>query len=128
VTWHDPATLLRHRAPALLVDRILSRDADGLVCTGAERDWDWPALLEGCAQTAGLLAGMLPGGPGNTALIAEYRDVDVRATSYDGPVRFEARFDRRILRFWRHAVVARTTDGILLLSGLVALAAVDEPR
>lgn len=126
MTFPAPSTLLRHRGPALLVDRILSRDGETLACTGVDRAWDWPALLEGCAQTAGLLAGMLPGGPTNTALIAEYRDVEVVAATHSGAVRFEARFERRIMGFWRHAIVARGSDGGVLLSGLVALAPVDE--
>jgi len=37
-------------------------------------------------------------------------------------VRFHAAFDRRILGFWRCRVDARSADGRLLLSGLVAVA------
>ena len=125
MTWPAPATLLRHAPPAVRVAQIIARDDDGLRCLGPAADWTWPTLLEGCAQTAGLLAGMQPGGPSNRALIAEYRDLLVHADRYSGAPRFAARFDRRLLGFWRYAVRASTDDERLLLSGLVTLAPVD---
>ena len=43
-----------------------ARDAGRLVCTGIDAArWPWTRLLEGTAQTAGLLAGLQPGGPGD---------------------------------------------------------------
>ena len=125
MTWPAPATLLRHAPPALRLAEIVARDNDELRCLGPATDWTWPALLEGCAQTAGLLAGMQPGGPSNRALIAEYRDLVIHTDHYSGTPRFDARFDRRLLGFWRYAVRAHGDDDRVLLNGLVTLAPVD---
>jgi predicted hotdog family 3-hydroxylacyl-ACP dehydratase len=126
VSWPTPASLLRHRPPALLLDEIVARDDTALHCRSAARDWTWPSLLEACAQTAGLLAGMRSEGLDNRALIAEYRDVTVHAATYAGPARFEARFDRRILGFFRYAVTAHGAGDDVLLAGLVTLAPITD--
>ena len=118
-----PEQLMRHRPPALLLGGGIESTAAGLACDGIDDGpWRWARLLEGAAQAAGLLSGLQPGGPGPAALIAEYRDVTLHAARHEGPVRFHAAFDRRILRFWRCRVEARSADGRLLLSGLVAVA------
>jgi hypothetical protein len=123
VSWPAPATLLRHRPPAVLVEAIASSTGDALACRGVERaSWRWPELLEGAAQTAGLLTGMQPHGLDRRAVIAEYRDVRIHAATHPGPVEFTARLDRRILAFWRCRVEARAADGTLLLAALVTLA------
>jgi hypothetical protein len=123
VTWPDPARLLRHRPPALLLGRIAELDGDRLACTSRRAGpWRWAELLEGAAQSAGLLAGLQPGGPSNTAVIAEYRSVGVHAASHAGRVRFVARLERRVLDFWRCRVEARAADGTLLLDGRVTIA------
>jgi hypothetical protein len=96
---------------------------DTLTCTGvARRRWDWPALLEGAAQTAGLLAGFQRSGLDRTAVIAEYRDVIVHRPAHRGAVRFAARLERRVLRFWRCRLEVRAAGGALLLEGAVTLA------
>jgi len=118
-----PSALLRHRPPALLIDAVESFGGDTLGCSATERAaWTWPVLLEGAAQTAGLLAGLQPGGPSSAAVIAEYRGVVVHAARHDGSVRFVARLDRRLLHFWRCHVEAHAADGGLLLEGQVTLA------
>lgn len=123
MTARDPATLLRHRPPALLVAAIESFTGDTLACAGVARPhWTWPELLEGGAQTAGLLAGLQPRGLVATAVIAEYRDVVVHAPGHAGSVRFGARLGRRVLGFWRCHLEARDAAGTLLLAGEVTLA------
>jgi len=118
-----PEQLMRHRPPALLLGGGIESTAAGLACDGIDDGpWRWARLLEGAAQAAGLLSGLQPGGPGPAAVIAEYRDVAIHAARHEGPVRFQATFDRRILAFWRCRVEARSADGRLLLSGLVAVA------
>jgi len=119
----DPAAILRHRGPALVLGAVESFDGHALACTAAETATRrWPAILEGMAQTAGLLAGLQPGGPSNRAVIAEYRDVRVHRTAHAGPVRFVAWVERRVLRFWRCRVDARAADGSLLVEGTVTVA------
>jgi hypothetical protein len=115
--------MLRHRGPALLLATVDVIGDDRLACgsNGAGR-WPWPRLLEGAAQAAGLLAGLQPGGPGKTAVIAQYRDVVIHTAEHSGAVRFHARLDRRVLHFWRCAVEVRGAAGELLLDGMVTIA------
>src|SRR5262249_31278563 len=118
-----PATLLRHRPPALLLGAMEARAAGRLVCAGIDAGrWSWTRLLEGTAQVAGLLAGFQPGGPGDRALIAEYRDVALHAHDHRGRVRFEACVERCLAGFWRCRCEARSGDGQLLLSSRVTIA------
>lgn len=118
-----PAALMRHRGPALLIDEIETCDGRTLGCTSrASGLWPWPRMLEGAAQTAGLLAGMQPGGPGGNSVIAQYRDVVVHGEVQRGPLRFVAELDRRLLHFWRCRVEVRDESGRLLLEGRVTLA------
>ncbi len=129
MTLPPPAALLRHRPPALLLGRVERHEAARLLCRGIDGGrWTWPRLLEGTAQTAGLLAGLQPGGPGPGAVIAEYRDVAVHVGSHRGPVRFEARLERRLAHFWRCRCEARAADGRVLLASRVTLAADRSPE
>jgi hypothetical protein len=117
-----PARLLRHRPPALLLERIEERRDTTLCCASvAGGTWPWPRMLEGAAQTAGLLAGFQPGGPENTAVIAEYRDVRVLVEEHAGPLTFSASLERRVLQFWRCRCEVRALDGTLLLDGRVTV-------
>ena len=118
-----PASLLRHRPPALLLGGVEAHASTRLVCHGIDgRDWPWARLLEGTAQAAGLLAGLQPGGPGHHAVIAEYRDVGVHVGLHRGPVRFDARLERRLAQFWRCRCEARSPSGRVLLAARVTLA------
>ena len=118
-----PEQLMRHRPPALLLGTVVESAGAALACDGVDDGpWRWARLLEGAAQAAGLFSGLQPGGPSAAAVIAEYRDVEIHALLYRGRVRFHATLDRRILGFWRCRVDARSADGQLLLSGLVAVA------
>jgi hypothetical protein len=118
-----PARLLRHRGPALLLGAVEAFDGQTLACSSSDAGaWAWPRLLEGAAQAAGLLAGVQPGGPGKTAVIAQYRDVVIHAARHAGLVRFHAALDRRLLHFWRCRVEARDEEARLLLEGLVTIA------
>jgi hypothetical protein len=115
---------MRHRAPALLLDAIAAFTGDTLACTSRDTaEWSWPLVLEGAAQTAGLLAGLQEDGPGDAAVIAEYRDVVVHVAAAQGILRFMARLDRRLLDFWRCRVEARAADGTVLLDGVVTVTA-----
>lgn len=119
------ASLLRHRPPALVLGAL--RWFDGASVAYDSRGagpWAWPALLEGTAQVAGLLAGLQEGGPDNRAVIAEMRDVRLTTDGWRGPVRFQARFLRRVLNFWRCRATARSEDGALLLEATITVAAV----
>jgi hypothetical protein len=123
MTLPRPASLLRHRPPALLLGDIESFNGTGLTCaSNGAGPWEWPRLLEGAAQCAGLLAGMQPGGPPNTAVIAAYDGIVVRAARHAGPVRFVARIERRIVGFWRCHCEAQSADGMALLEGSVTIA------
>ncbi len=118
-----PAALLRHRPPALRLRAIEELGEAQLTCAGEGAGlWRWPDMLEGAAQAAGLLAGLQPDGPSNRAVIAEYRSVVIHAAAHAGPLRFVARFERRILRFWQCAVEARAADGRVMLAARVTVA------
>lgn len=119
----SPAALMRHHGAALLIEAIDTCDGQTLACTSrGAGPWPWPRMLEGAAQTAGLLAGMQPGGPAAGAVIAQYRDVVMHAEMAPGPLRFVAALDRRVLHFWRCRVEVRDDGERLLLAGLVTLA------
>jgi len=123
MTFPDPATLLRHRPPAVLVREVIECDGTRLVATSnGAGPWTWPALLEGGAQAAGLLAGAQPDGLNNRAVIADYRQVGIRALAHDGAVRFTATLDRRVMQFWRCRIAVHDAGGTLLLDGMVTLA------
>jgi len=126
VSTPAPADLLRHRGPALVVDAIDGFDGATLRCRAGAARRPWPALLEGAAQAAGLVAGLRPRGLSSRAVVAEYRDVRVHAATHAGPLRFAARLERRVLHFWRCRVQVRDEAGALLLRGAVTLA--PEPR
>lgn len=118
------ASLLRHRPPALVLGTLRRFDGTALACDSrGAGPWAWPALLEGTAQAAGLLAGLQDGGPDNSAVIAEIRDVLVRVDGWAGVVRFEAILLRRVLGFWRCRASARGEAGALLLEATVTVAA-----
>jgi hypothetical protein len=118
-----PAEVLRHREPALLVEAIEAFDGDRLTCRAVARElWRWPEMLEGAAQTAGLLAGLQKDGLSNRAVIAEYTGVVVHAPAHRGPLRFRARLERRILRCWRCRIEVHDRTDALLLAGSVTLA------
>jgi hypothetical protein len=123
MTFPDPAALLRHRPPAVLVRDVIDFTGARLTCASAgDGPWTWPQLLEGGAQTAGLLAGAQPNGLSNQAVIADYRAVRLHAAGHTGPVVFAAEIDRRVMQFWRCRIVATATNGRLLLEGTVTLA------
>ncbi|HEY8514816.1 MAG TPA: hypothetical protein VIS07_04790 [Candidatus Binatia bacterium] len=117
----SPADLLRHAPPAVLVDAIVERGEGTLVCTAAPRAWTWPRMLEAAAQTAGLLAGLDAEGP-RSAVIAQYRGVEVHALEHDGALRIRATLERKVLGFWRCRFEVRDAAARLLLAGGVALA------
>lgn len=118
-----PSALLRHRPPALLLGDPAHANGDTLTCPArGDGPFDWPQLLEGAAQAAGLLAGLQPGGPDRTAVIAEYRDVEVAVPRHRGAVVFDVRLERRLLHFWRCRCEARAADGTLLVRGRVTIA------
>jgi predicted hotdog family 3-hydroxylacyl-ACP dehydratase len=118
-----PATLLRHREPALLLGTIDDLVDDRLTCTSTARSsWQWTEMLEAAAQAAGLLAALRDDGFDNTLVIAEYRGVRVHAARHDGRLRLLARLDRRVLRFRLCRVQVRAADETLLLEGTVTLA------
>jgi hypothetical protein len=79
-------------------------------------------MLEGAAQSAGLLAGLQKDGLSNRAVIAEYTGVVVHAAEHRGPLRFTAYLERRILGCWRCRVEVLDAHGRLLLGGKVTLA------
>jgi hypothetical protein len=129
MTFPDPATLLRHRPPAVLVREVVEFDGQRLVATSnGIGPWTWPALLEGGAQAAGLLAGSQPDGLSNRAVIADYRSVGIHALAHEGAVRFTAMLDRRVMQFWRCRIAVHDAAGTLLLDGMVTLAPPGEPR
>jgi len=119
----DPARVLRHREPALLLRAIVAFGGDTLACSSrGDGPWGWPAMLEGGAQTAGLLAGLQPGGLSNRAVIAEFRRVVIHVPRHAGPLRFTAALDGHVLHFWRCRLAVHAADGAPLLEGLVTLA------
>ena len=123
MTFPDPATLLRHRPPAVLLREVVEFTGDRLVATSnGAGPWTWPALLEGGAQAAGLLVGAQDGGLSNRAVIADYRNVTIGAASHAGPARFTAILDRRVMQFWRCHIEVHDAAGALLLSATVTLA------
>ena len=122
MTLPDPIVALRHRPPAVLVERVVERTGTRLTASAAHAGWSWPQLLEGCAQAAGLLAGTQADGLGSDAVIAEYAATSVHVLQHEGAPRFTAWIDRRVLGFWRCRIEARAADGTLLLDGHVTLA------
>ena len=123
MTFPDPATLLRHRPPAVLVRDVVEFTGEQLVVTSnGAGPWTWPALLEGGAQAAGLLVGAQDGGLSNRAVIADYRNVVIGAETHQGAARFTATIDRRIMQFWRCRITVHDAGGALLLEATVTLA------
>ena len=122
MTLASPAAVLRHRPPALLLASVVAIDAESIRCRGVEPGpWPWPRMLEAAAQAAGLLVGTRPGGIGNRAVVAEYRDVVIHVATDPGPVDVAAWLDRRVLGYWRCRFAAYAGDR-LLLEGRVTLA------
>jgi hypothetical protein len=118
-----PAVLLRHCPPALRLGAIEDATTERIACTSlGDGPWQWPALLEGAAQAAGLLAGLRGGRHDASAVVAEYRDIALHAPAHTGPVRFVARVERRLLGCWRCRVAVEAADGRLLLEGRVTIA------
>jgi len=123
VTGRAVAPMLRHREPALKLATIESFDGARLVCSGrGVGPWRWAEMLEGAAQTAGLLAGLQRGHIDRSAVIAEYRDVRVHARAHAGALTFTASGARPLLHFHRCACEVRASDGTLLLEGTIAVA------
>jgi len=123
MSFPDPASLLRHRPPAVLVGEAVAFTGDRLVCASNRRGpWHWSQLLEGAAQTAGLLVGAQRDGLTDRAVIADYREVRLVAPDHEGDVRFTATIDRHVLQFWRCRIEVHADDGTLLLAGTVTLA------
>ena len=122
MTLPVPAAVLRHRPPALLLASVAALDAESIGCRSVEAGpWPWPRMLEAAAQAAGLLVGTRPGGIGNRAVVAEYRDVAIHVATDGGPVDVVAWLDRRVLAYWR-CRFAVSTGGRLLVEGRVTLA------
>jgi hypothetical protein len=121
MTFPPPSAWLRHRGPALVVERIAGWDGRVACCTGAADDWRWHRLLEGSAQTAGIACAIDDDAWRGGAIVAEYRDVEILAESHRGPVRFEAGLDRALLGYRRCRASAMTTDGAPLLHAVVTL-------
>ena len=122
MTLPSPATVLRHRPPALLLASVAALDVESIHCRGIEGGpWPWPRMLEAAAQAAGLLVGTRPGGIGNRAVVAEYRDVVIHGATDGGPVDVAAWLDRHVLGYWRCQFAAYAGDR-LLLEGRVTLA------
>ena len=123
MTLPAPATLLRHGPEARLVGSIERLDASGIACASRGAGvWPWPRMLEGAAQAAGLLVGITQTEAPRAPVIAEYRDVVVRAASHRGPLRFVAALERRVLHCWRCRFEVRDGRGTVLLAGRVTLA------
>lgn len=121
VTWPDPVAMLRHRGPAVLVGRLEAFTGETLTSTSRDDGpWRWGRMLEGAAQTAGLLAG-LGDRVADTAVIAEYRGVTVAVAEHTGRLTFVARLERRVLQFVRCRIEVCAADGTLLLDGSVTL-------
>jgi len=111
------------------VRSIARFDGRGIACTSRGRGpWRWPRMLEGAAQAAGLLVGLGQADAPRAPVIAEYRDVIVRAASHRGPLRFVAALERRVLHCWRCTFEVRTARGRVLLSGRVTLAPPRRPE
>jgi len=124
MTLPDLGSALRHRGPALLLERIDEFDGATLACVARDDGpWPWPRVLEAGAQAAGLLAGLQPGGLPSRAVVAEYTGILVRTAAYAGTVRVVARLERRVLHFWRCRIAAHGADGDTLLEGTITLAA-----
>jgi hypothetical protein len=123
VTLPTPAAVLRHGPEARLVRSIARLDGRGIACTSRGRGpWRWPRMLEGAAQAAGLLVGLGHAEAPRAPVIAEYRDVVVRAASHRGPLRFVAAIERRVLHCWRCTFQVQDGRGAVLLTGRVTLA------
>ena len=123
MTFPAPAALLRHGPEARLVGAIERLDAAGIACTSRGAGvWPWPRMLEGAAQAAGMLVGITEPEAPRAPVIAEYRDVVVRAASHRGPLHFVAALERRVLHCWRCTFEVRSARGRVLLSGRVTLA------
>jgi hypothetical protein len=123
VTLPAPAAVLRHGPEARLVRSIERLDGRGIACTSRGRGpWRWPRMLEGAAQAAGLLVGLRDADAPRAPVIAEYRDVVVRAASHRGPLSFVATLERRVLHCWRCRFQVRDGRGTVLLAGRVTLA------
>lgn len=121
MTFPHPRAWMRHRGPALVLNAIEAWNGDEARCRAAAGRWTWPRLLEGAAQTAGIACAIEEPAWRHGAVVAEYRDVEILAETHDGPVRFVARPERRLLAYRRCAAVATDETGTPLLRAVVTL-------
>lgn len=121
MTFPHPRAWMRHRGPALVLDRIESWDGVVARCGAPDGDWSWTRLLEGSAQTAGIACALDDAAWRGGAIVAEYRDVEVLVERHRGPVRFDARTERALLAYRRCRANATAHDGTPLLRALVTL-------
>jgi hypothetical protein len=128
-----PRDTLSHREPALVLDTIEELGPDTLRCRGgAGRRLHWAQILDGCAQTAGLLArARLASREPVAFVVATYEHVTLgegacegaAVEAHDGAsLEWIARFVRRIGDFHQIDVTATDAAGRTLLGTRVALA------
>lgn len=123
----DPSTTLAHREPALVLDAVSALGQTTLSCTGgAGRRLHWAQILDGCAQTAGLLARALLASPEPVAfVVASYESVELGEghDAHDGGViEWRATPVRRVGDFHQVDVRALDEGGRALVVARVALA------
>lgn len=121
MTFPSPSAWLRHRGPALVIDTIDAWDGTWVECGARDAAWAWPRLLEGAAQAAGIACALADERWRSGAVVAEFRDVEIRGERHRGPVRFRARSERVVLAYRRCRAVAATPAGTTLISAHVTL-------
>ena len=117
-----------HRDPIVFVDTVESYQPGAIVCSSRiTGPWDWPQMLEGAAQCAGILVGLEHE---HESVVAQYRHMAIHGLVHVGALRFAARRERRFLGFYECHIEVRDLPGAIIISGSLTLAPrlVDPPR
>ena len=101
---------LGHRPPALLLDRPLPRFETpqiGSFLSTTRVAWQWPLVLDACAQAAGLMAKeVAPGFSGRLVVVAYALD-NCELSQFSGTMQIGVRYRRKVAAMLQFEAVAR---------------------
>ncbi len=125
---------LRHRGPALLIDRELAAGPPGPArarwfATPSLDHWFWTQALDAAAQAAGLCLRSegATTRPGAAVLVVAYERVTVVNERPAGALAISVQRRRRVINIQQFDVAVETDDGAPIMTARVSLAPVEGP-